>query len=319
MSAPLVAVFGAGFVGSAVADALRAKDVEVSLLHAPRLDPRQCAGWSAVPDSLVASVAAGLEGASAVVNAAGDPDASSVDEAALDAANGWLPLLLARAAHRAGVPRFVHVSSAVVQGRRPVLDESPATEPFSPYSRSKIAGEQRLAAAGLPGVVIYRPPSVHDAERRVTRMTSRIAGSRLASVMAPGTQPSPQALRANVAAAVTELATCVAQPPTYVIHPWEGLSAGALMEVLGGRRPLLVPRPLGHGVLAALRFVGRWSPVVAANARRVEMLWLGQGQAQSWLSVQGWKPPVGLDGWQELGRQTRGTTVRHTKGREQRG
>ena len=265
------------------------------------------------------ATAAQLPAASAVVNAAGDPDASSVDALALDAANGWLPVLLAAAAARAGVPRFVHVSSAVVQGRRPVLDETSATAPFSPYSRSKIAGEARLAVAQLPGVVIYRPPSVHDVERRVTLMTTRIAASRAASVLRPGTQPSPQALLPNVAAAVAHLATCSNQPPTYVIHPWEGLTTAGLMRVLGGRRPALLPRPLANAVLGSLRGLGRLSPAMAANARRVEMLWLGQRQAESWLTQQGWRPPVGPEGWIELGQQTRAATAaRRTKGREQR-
>ena len=50
MSAPTVVVFGTGFIGSAVADALRAGGCQVVPLHAPRLDSRECARWSEVPD-----------------------------------------------------------------------------------------------------------------------------------------------------------------------------------------------------------------------------------------------------------------------------
>lgn len=313
MSGTRVTVVGTGFVGSAVAHDLRERGVAVHELHAPRLSPDECARWSTapadLPDDLVERVSQDLEGADVVVNAAGLPDASSVDEAALDAANGWLPVVLATAAARAGARRVVHISSAVVQGRRPVLDETPQTETFSPYSRSKVAGEQRLQAAGLPGVVVYRPPSVHAVDRRVTRMTTRIASSPLATVLAPGDQPSPQALLGNVASAVGHLATCGSEPPRYVIHPWEGLTSAGLLEVLGGRSPRRVPRPLGRGVLRLLGAAGRVSPRVGANARRVEMLWAGQRQARSWLTEDGWVPPLGHRAWREMGEQVRATAA----------
>ncbi|HEX3004803.1 MAG TPA: NAD-dependent epimerase/dehydratase family protein, partial [Angustibacter sp.] len=284
-----------------------------------RLDPERCAEWSAVSDDIVESTAELLHGADVVVNAAGDPDASSVDVKALNAANGWLPLTLALAAQRAGAGRFVHVSSAVVQGRRPCLDETDAVDLFSPYSRSKALGEDLLANSGLSTVVIYRPPSVHDADRRVTRMTSRIAASRLATVLAPGTQPTPQVLLPNVAAAVAYLATCEEQPPRRVMHPWEGLTAAGLMRALGGRRPMLVPRWLGAAVLASLRVAGKLSPGLGANARRVEMLWAGQQQATSWLSTRGWQPPVGMSGWDELGRRVLDRESDAPEGNDERG
>jgi hypothetical protein len=43
------------------------------------------------------------------------------------------------------------------------------------------------------------------------------------------------------------------------------------------------------------------SPRVAANARRLEMLWLGQDQGMSWLTQAGWKPPISRSGWEQIG------------------
>jgi len=39
---------------------------------------------------------------------------------------------------------------------------------------------------------------------------------------------------------------------------------------------------------------------MAANARRVELLWFGRRQQESWLTRQGWSLPVGLEGWHAL-------------------
>jgi nucleoside-diphosphate-sugar epimerase len=253
----------------------------------------------------VMALADRITGAEAVINAAGDPDASSTDLAALRAANAVLPGVVAAAVARQPSTRLVHVSSAVVQGRKQTLDAGPAHEGFSAYSRSKAEGE-RLALALAPGQsVMYRPPSVHAPDRRVTRMIARIASSPLAVVASPGDQPSPQALLANVASAVAFLATTEAEVPDVVIHPSEGITASSTMELLGGRTPRRLPRPLAAGTARLLRLTGAISPAVAANARRVELLWFGQRQAPSWLTEVGWTPVAGLDAWTELGRQVR--------------
>jgi uncharacterized protein YbjT (DUF2867 family) len=232
---PLVAVVGTGLVGSAVAAALREQRSEVITVHAPRLLRLGSASWRGKPpESVVAACANQLGSAQVVVNAAGDPDASSRDVDALEAANGWLPLVLALGSKRAGCSRYIHVSTSAVQGRRPVLDASPDMAPFSPYSRSKAVGEARLRAAGGPGVITYRPPSVHAVDRRVTRITARVARSPLSSVISPGDGHSPQALIQNVGSALAHLALTRSTPPQVVIHPWEGLTTAGLLLALGG-------------------------------------------------------------------------------------
>jgi nucleoside-diphosphate-sugar epimerase len=302
-----VAVFGAsGFVGSAVVSTLEERGVTVRAIPTPRLATtagdlsalvEQARALGQEHDELVDE----LGGVDAVVNAAGDPDASSIHRARLTAANALVPGLLGVVSLRARVPRLVHVSSAVVQGDADLLDDEPARSGFSPYSQSKVLGEQALSALA-PGItVIYRPPSVHAPDRRVTRMTTRIARSALATVAAPGTDPTPQALRSNVADAVAFLATTEHQPPAVVTHPWEGLTTSELLALLGGRAPRRLPRPLARAVISAAKTAGRWSPTIGANARRVEILWSGQRQAMSWLSSAGWSAPIGIEGWRRLG------------------
>lgn len=298
----VVVVGASGFVGGQVCDALEARGVTVIRCTAPRLAKVSEAEAAEAVDRFIADPALVEEwrGAAALVNAAGDPDASSRDTAALAAANGALAGVLGRLAAEADIDRFVHVSSAVVQGRRPLLDASDSFDAFSPYARSKVLGERLARRFGPDETVSYRPPSVHHESRRVTRMTAKIAASSLSSVAAPGTQPTPQALAANVGDAIAELATCSAQPPRVVIHPWEGLTCARLLELLGDRRPRRLPRWFARALVRIGAGLGAVLPPLAANARRIEMVWFGQRQAVSWLTEQGWVPPVSEKGWISL-------------------
>lgn len=301
-----IAILGAsGFVGSAVVATLE-PDHEVIRVRTPRLRSAErsvadiVAKAAALPelDALVAE----MRGVDVVVNAAGNPDASSLDEDVLFGANALLPALALRAAEQAGARRFVHVSSAVVQNDKPVLDASEDLRPFSPYSASKVLGEEAVRAySGALEVTRYRPPSVHAPSRRVTRMIRRISTSPVATVAAPGGQHTPQALLENVAAAIAALATWQDSTPSVVHHPSEGVTCRSLMEDLsGGRRPVALPRWVARLFVRAAKGVGRIHKPTAANARRVELLWLGQEQAPSWLTEQGWTVPVGREGWRSL-------------------
>lgn len=302
--ARVVVVGGTGFVGRAVIQALRNSGVEAVALSAPRLTAsdeqldRLSEGSRSVPGNLVAS----MRDAVAVINCAGNPDASSTEVRLLLGANALLPAVLYRAAVEAGVSRFVHVSSAVVQGNAPMLDETPQRRPFSPYARSKARGEEALevVAEGACELVIYRPPSVHAPDRRVTRGVARLAGSPLSTVAGGPDRPAPHALLDNVAAAVAHLARC-AGPPRYVNHPSEGVTTGSLLTVLGhGRAPLVVPERLARLALGTGKLLLGRSPRMSAHLRRVEMLWFGQAQAPSWLERSGWRRPVGLEGWDRI-------------------
>lgn len=300
VSSPSVAVLGAtGFVGSAVVAALEARGAQVVPISAPRLPPCAPAAAAQHGDELVDALRAQMVICDIVINAAGIADAASSAEDELIAANGALPGLIGRAAESR---RFVHVSSAAVQGDVALLDDEPAIQGFSPYSWSKIIGE-RTALDVSAAPVVYRPPGVHGAQRRVTRQTARLARSPLSSVASPGIGLAPQALIGNVADAIAFLALSEPAPPRIVNHPAEGLTVTDILELLGGRSPTHIPAPVARALVRLTASVGgRLSSSLAATARRLEVLWFGQEQGVSWLSGAGWAPPEGHDGWSRIGR-----------------
>lgn len=306
-----VAVLGStGFVGSAVTQALDSNCHVVVRIPTPRVvchTAEECMEYPQQHPERVARLARELCGADTIVIASGDADASSQDVAKLLGANGAIPALVAAAASLAGTRRVVHVSTAAVQGRKLVLDETDDLQPFSPYSWSKAVGERALRAWLSADGVSYRPAGVHAPDRRVTVTLTRLASSRLSTVAGDGSAPTPQALIENVASAVAFLATCPSTPPSIVIHPWEGVTTASLLRQLGGKDPRHVPTGPARVLVRAARVAGNRSGRVAANARRLEMCWFGQAQGPSWLVEAGWSPPCA---WGQLGPRLGGSGMR---------
>lgn len=305
----LIAVVGAsGFVGSAVSQAVVAAGHEIRRVKAPRL-----AVDGAGSEAAAVALRGELQGVDVVVNCAGNPDASASRSEQVTAPNAVLPGVIGAAAMQAGVHRFVHVSSAVVQGRRPMLDSSDATDEFSVYAASKAEGERAARSRGPAETVVYRPPSVHAPCRRVTRQLTRIARSPLSSVAAPGDRPTPQTHIDDVASAVLFLATSASSPPSVVHHPWQGHTTADLLTLLGGghppkRLPHTFARRLVAAGVGASRVLRRLAPYV----RRAEMVWFGQRQAESWLTRQGWRPRTTATDWTQLGENA--LVTRHPTG-----
>lgn len=271
---------------------------------APRLSARS-PGWASLEDQATActvavqAMAQQLSGVSCVVNAAGLAAAGANDLPAIYGANTLMPRVVQLACRQAGVYRYVHVSSAAVQGRIRLLDETSATYPFSHYSRSKALAEAILHDLAGVHTVIFRPTSVHGPTRDVTQTLIRFARSSVASVAGKGHRPTPQVLVQNVGAAIA-FTSLDAEPPRIVLQPWEGMTTAGLMRALGGREPLHVPDRAAQALLTAVsRLAGRRARL-ASQVRRLEMVWFGQGQEACWLSRQGWVPPVGLEGWHAL-------------------
>ena len=292
-------VGASGFIGQAIADDLRGRGLEVVSIPAPRvrLDPALVDGSRvasvAMLDPAVTSLSSRLAGADVVVNAAGlaTPDAPASAE--LYGANALLPAIIGAAVRAAGVPRLIHISSAAVQGRRPVLDETAETAPFSPYSRSKALGESALltmAAQHAPGIdpdfIIVRATSVQGTGRSTTVNLRRIAHSPLASVAAPGTQPSVVSSLPRLVGFVRLVGSCTSPLSPVLLQPWEGLSTSDVIRLAGGREPWLLPAWLCSMVLAVGRRIGQVIPEVAGLVRRMELLWLGQRQAPGTLEAE---------------------------------
>lgn len=291
----VVVLGSSGFVGSAACLALEARGHQVIRIRAPRIGAPT--DHTIRPGDLT-QLQKALLSSDALVNAAGIPDATGKNTSALDGANAILPGLLARQCETAGV-RFVHVSSAAVQGRKQTLDSTTEYHPFSPYSVSKVKGE--IAALRHQDTVVYRPPGVHGPSRDVTKAIARVARSRFASVAGRGDANSAQALIENVGDAIAFLAVCHSRPPSIVSHPSEGISTAELMRALGGRNPVSLPVPAVR-ILISAAFAGSavYQPM-RGHARRLEMLWLGQDQAPSWLTDAGWEPPLDRTAWYMLG------------------
>lgn len=287
---PVVALLGAsGFVGSTVAASLRDVGTTVRVVRAPRLNAapvrleeqlRQHSRESQV-------LAEELAGCSIVVNAAGLADATSSPADELFGANSLLPLVVEEAARRGGLERFVHISSAAVQGRLPRLTETPVFAATSAYARSKALAEQALLDRAWGRTVILRATSVHGVERSITRRLVRLAHSRASVVASPGSAPTPQVHVAQVARAVNVLTNLDVDPPAIVLQPWEGFTTTSFLTMLSPRRD---PRPLPAWVcrppLEAVLGMGGFVPAnVWANARRAEMLLFGQEQEPGWLDL----------------------------------
>lgn len=160
-----------GFIGRHLVAGLEARGLQVRAVarHATAwptpVDPASADAWSALVD-----------GAGAVVHLAaiahqplvtGDPLARRASQRRLRRINVTMTAALARAASRAGVDRFVFVSSIKAIGDSAPVDqplrEADRPAPADCYGLAKLAAERRLEriAAGTDlDVVMVRPPLV---------------------------------------------------------------------------------------------------------------------------------------------------------------
>lgn len=305
----ILAVVGRGFIAAAVAETAQQHGHTVRMVTGLTVEGayRPLAPVASAVDRWLADhpeprreATERLRGVDALVNAAGRAAPASGDVAGLFDANAVLPGVVARLAADAEVPRLVHVSTAAVQGRRDPLDESPAVAPFSPYSRSKAAGERVLRdlVARPPEVTIYRPTSVQGSGRRITQRLLRLTPTGRLVMLGHGDAPIPVCLIDNVAAGIVHVASGNACP-SIVLQPWEGMTTRLLLESIG-LRPTFVPVPAPVIRAASRAAIGSNLPWLIAPARRGEMVVLGQRQRASALAQCGFSPPVGVEGYRRL-------------------
>lgn len=298
-----------GFVGSHLAEALRARGDDLSCLVRPT--GKEAAllslGCRCVRGSLEddAALAALVTGADIVYHVAGVVAAASPEEFHRTNAEGTARV--AAAAHAAGVRRLVYVSSLAVTGPtvpgRP-LDESGAPRPVTAYGRSKHAGEDAVRASAVPFTIV-RPPIVYGPRDRQVLLLFRMAGRGLAPLLGDGSQELSLVHARDLARALVAAGTSAATlGRTYhAAHPTP-ITQRSLMEAMAaalGSHPRLVSLPPGI-VRAGLRVAslasrlrGRGRPSLVDPAKAAELL------APAWTCSSaalerdaGWRAAIGL-------------------------
>jgi nucleoside-diphosphate-sugar epimerase len=251
-SAPIAVTGATGFLGGAIARRLAAQGRPLRLLvrdpaRAPAIPGAELAvGGLESPQALEALVA----GAFGVVHCAGLVKARSRGE--FFAVNAHAAGSLAQAAARAGVERFVLISS--LAARAPHL---------SAYAASKAAGEAEVRAVSGLKSVLLRPPGIYGpGDREAARL---LALANRGWLPAPGPRSSVVALihvEDAAAAAVAALDAPQCAGGMYEIddgaggYTWAGL-AQVLSDALQRRvRPAPIPAPVVFG-LAYLSAAGQ--------------------------------------------------------------
>ena len=292
-------VIGAsGFVGSAIVARLNAEGISVDPIEAPRLATRSLDVDSIIDEAeqlegIIDSLAEAFASAQVVVNAAGLAAPNMQDLPPLMGANALLPAVIAIAAQRTGVRRVIHLSSAAVQGPRPVLDASEETAPFSAYSFSKTLGEEALLdlqdyfleehPESAPELCILRATSVQGRGRRTTELFAKMASSPFASVAGAGQGKSPVSSVYALSEFVVMLRTFPGELPTIVLQPWEGATVASASLDAGRRKPHHLPEWLCRAAIKAGYKVSElMNDRFSGSVRKVEVMWFGQGIDDSW-------------------------------------
>lgn len=227
---------GTGFVGSHAITLALARGHQVRALTRRPQPPRAGVTWIEGALDTHAALDRLVTGADAVVHIAGVVNAP--DRAGFAAGNVAGTQAMIHAATRAGVRRFVHVSS--IAGREPAL---------SNYGWSKAESERVLAASELDWVVV-RPPAIYGPGDMEMRDLFRMA-SRGIALLPPGGRTSVIAAD-DIADLLIVLATH--STPRLVIEPDDGRPNGwshaemvRAMGVAAGRRtvtPIALPKAI---------------------------------------------------------------------------
>ncbi|HYI63476.1 MAG TPA: NAD-dependent epimerase/dehydratase family protein [Allosphingosinicella sp.] len=302
--APTLAITGGtGFVGGHLIAAARAAGYELRALTRGWRPPQEGIAWveGALdrPDSLLKLCA----GADAIVHAAGLINAP--DRAGFEAVNSGGTAAMIDAARKAGVRRFVHISS--LAAREPDLSD---------YGWSKAKAERLVAASALDWTIV-RPPAVYGPGDRETLELFRMARRGLVALPPRGGRFS----LLHVADLSRLILAVLAEPDTLgaTYEPDDGSPDGwdhrhfarTLGRILGRRAATLaMPRVVMKGAAGLDRLVRRgrakltadrvryychpdW--VVAAEARPPAALWkpairtpTGLKATALWYREQGW-------------------------------
>jgi nucleoside-diphosphate-sugar epimerase len=293
MTGPLIALTGAtGFIGRHLLRELPRRGYRVQvLLRRPSELPEGASG--AIIGDLAApqNMAAALRGVDAVVHSAGLAHAmSGHPEDDYRVLNTEATVGLARAAERAGVKRFVFLSSIRAQSgpvADTVLTEALPAQPTDPYGRSKLAAEEGLATLSIDWVAL-RPVLVYGPGVK-GNMAALLRVAQLPVPLPLGGLSARRSLLAvdNLAAAVdTVLRAPGRLQRPLIVADEQALTVAEMVAALRaglGRRPGLVPVPAG---------VLGWAARAAGREEAFERLAGALVASPAALLSLGWRPPV---------------------------
>lgn len=229
---------GTGFVGGKLLDLAQARGDEVRALTRRPQPERTGVSWIEGALDTPAALDRLVAGANAVIHVAGVVSASS--RAGFVAGNVAGTQAVVDAAARAGVARFVHVSS--LAAREPRL---------SVYGWSKREGEAVVAASGLAWTIV-RPPAIYGAGDMEMRALFRMARTGVA-LLPPGGRVSVIAVD-DIAALLLALAHGDAGRVVFEADDgrpggWSHAELSREIALAVGRRGVL-PVPLPRALLA---------------------------------------------------------------------
>lgn len=293
---------GTGFVGRHLLRLAGARGIAVRALTRRPQPPSPHVEWIAGDLADTAALDRLYAGAGAVVHIAGVITAPT--RAAFDIGNVAGTNAMAAAARRAGISRFVHVSS--LSAREPGLSD---------YGASKAAAEDVVRASGLDWTMV-RPPGVYGPGDRETLPIFQMAARGVAVL--PGGGRFSLIEVGDLAAALLAL-TAGPAGRTYEIDDGHGgYSHADLARAIGvavGRTPRLLRLPLGVLNLGATvdsglarlrgrpprlsfdraRYLAHPDWVVAHGAAPPPDLWTpatplaeGLARAVAWYRAEGW-------------------------------
>ncbi|HEX6105436.1 MAG TPA: NAD-dependent epimerase/dehydratase family protein [Gemmatimonadales bacterium] len=256
-----------GFVGSHLAEALRGRGDDVTVLarSSGKAGGLRALGVAVIEGDLHRATALerAVEGQDVVFHVAGAVAAR--DEAEFLRANLEGTANLLAAAERAGRPRFVLVSSMAAAGPavpgRP-HDGSETPHPVTAYGRSKLAAERAVATGPLPWTIV-RPPTVYGPRDREVLKVFRMVRLGIAPVFGQGDQQLSAVHGADLAEALIAAGTSAGTMGKvyYACHP-EVFTSGQFVQAVAaamGRRVTVVgvPRGVGRALLAVTEGAAR--------------------------------------------------------------
>ena len=290
-TSPRVLITGAtGFLGRGLVPALTGGGYIVrAATRTPQVVSEAAEGGIVGDLRVSTNLSAALADIEAVVHLAGMPPGPESAKGTPYRDNNFLSTQrLAESAARAGVKRFIYLSSVRAQtgptSDRIITEDLPAA-PTDAYGRSKLEAEHAVAQSGVPAVIL-RPALVHGPGMRFN----------MAALLWIALTPYPLPIRSFPAKrsiiARTHLADAVLLAlsneamagETYLVADPEPLSVADMVSVMRaatGRWPKLMPMPPA-AIRAAARLIGR-----AEDAARLDHSFIVD---PSKLLRAGWKP-----------------------------